>query len=153
GKPINEVLAHPDKIDKDIRVAVLNNGGGHSNHTLFWEVMGPKGGGKPTGALAKAIDSSFGSFDKFQEAFSTAATTVFGSGWAWLVPVKGKLEIVQKPNQFTPVNDVQTPILGIDVWEQAYYLKYKNVRPAYIKAWWNVVNWPAVSERYAKAGK
>jgi Fe-Mn family superoxide dismutase len=153
GKPIDEVLREPDKIDKDIRTAVLNNGGGHANHTMFWEIMAPKAGGKPSGALAKAIDASFGSFDKFQEAFSTAAIGVFGSGWAWLVPIKGKLEIVQKPNQFTPVNDGHTPILGIDVWEHAYYLKYRNLRAAYIKAWWNVVNWPDVAARYAKAGK
>lgn len=153
GKPIEEVLRSPDKIDKDIRVAVLNNGGGHANHTLFWEVMGPKGGGKPSGAVAKAIDSSFGSFDKFKEAFTTSAMGVFGSGWAWLTPVKGKLEIVQKPNQFTPLNDGHTPILGIDVWEHAYYLKYKNVRAKYVEAWWNVINWANVAERFDKASK
>jgi Fe-Mn family superoxide dismutase len=153
GKPIEEVLRQPDKLDKDIKVAVLNNGGGHANHTLFWEVMGPKGGGKPTGALAKAIDGAFGSFDKFQEAFSAAAIGQFGSGWAWLTPIKGKLEIVPKPNQFTPLNDDHTPILGIDVWEHAYYLKYRNLRAAYVKAWWNVVNWSNVAERFAKAGK
>jgi Fe-Mn family superoxide dismutase len=151
GKPIDQVLRDPKKIDEEIRVAVLNNGGGHANHTMFWEIMGPKGGGKPTGALAKAIDSSFGSFDKFQEAFTTAGVGVFGSGWAWLVPGKGKLEIKQTPNQFTPISTGQTPILGVDVWEHAYYLKYKNLRAAYIKAWFNVINWANVAERFAKA--
>jgi Fe-Mn family superoxide dismutase len=153
GKPIEEVLRAPDKIDAKIRQNVLFNGGGHANHTMFWEIMGPKAGGKPSGALDKAITAAFGSFDKFQKEFSAAAAGVQGSGWAWLVPVKGGLEITTTPNQFTPLNKGQTPILGLDVWEHAYYLKYRNLRAKYIEAWWNVVNWSEVAKRYEKAVK
>src|SRR5262249_53978500 len=126
---------------------VINMGGGHSNHTIFWEIMGPKAGGEPKGALAKDIDKAFGSFDKFQKELSTKAATVFGSGWAWLVKGKKGLEIVQKANQDSPYMADQTPLLGIDVWEHAYYLKYQNLRPKYIAAWWNTVNWKTVSDR------
>lgn len=149
-KTLAELLKSLDKVPESIRVAVRNNGGGHLNHSMFWNMMA-KGGSKPTGDLAKAIDSSFGSFDKFQEAFATAGRTRFGSGWAWLVANKGKLEIMSSPNQDTPVMEGKVPILGLDVWEHAYYLKYRNMRDSYIKAWWDVVNWKDVAERYAAA--
>ncbi len=154
--PIDKLMRDIDKVPEKIRQAVKNNGGGHANHTLFWEIMGPKGGGEPTGALAKAIDNAFESFDKFQAKMSTAAGTRFGSGWAWLVvDSKGKLDVYSTANQDTPlwVMKGQTPILGLDVWEHAYYLKYQNKRPDYIKAWWNVVNWKAVADKYASAMK
>ena len=138
------------KLPAEVRTAVRNNGGGHLNHTLFWGWM-TKEGGKPSGDLAKAIDSTFESFDKFQALFSKAGATRFGSGWAWLVVDKGKLKVVSTPNQDTPYSEGATPILGLDVWEHAYYLKYQNRRPDYIKAWWKVVNWEDVSKRYAKA--
>lgn len=145
---VDEVLKNIKDVPADIRQKVVNMGGGHSNHVIFWETMGPKAGGTPTGALAKQIDEAFGSFDKFQTELTTKAATVFGSGWAWLVMnEKGKLEIVQKANQDSPFMVGQKPLLGVDVWEHAYYLKYKNVRPDYIKAWWNVVNWKAVADR------
>ncbi|HEY9561888.1 MAG TPA: superoxide dismutase [Anseongella sp.] len=135
--------------------AVRNNGGGHFNHSLFWTVIGPNGGGTPSGDLAGAIDSAFGSFDAFKEKFSAAGATRFGSGWAWLIVKDGKLEVTSTPNQDNPLMDVAevqgTPILGLDVWEHAYYLKYQNRRPDYIAAFFNVVNWDAVSERYSKA--
>lgn len=136
--------------------AVRNNGGGHFNHTLYWSVMSPNGGGAPTGDLAKAIDEAFGSFDEFKKKFAEAGTTRFGSGWAWLsVGADGKVQVSSTPNQDNPLMDVAevkgTPILGMDVWEHAYYLKYQNKRPDYIAAFWNVVNWTAVAERYAKA--
>lgn len=149
--PVDQLLRDIDKVPADIRQAVINNGGGHANHTMFWEIMGPKGGGKPTGALAKAIDSTFGDFTKVQDAINQAANTRFGSGWAWLVANKGKLEVYSTANQDSPLLKGQTPLLGIDVWEHAYYLKYKNLRPAYVKAWWAVVNWPAIAERFEKA--
>jgi Fe-Mn family superoxide dismutase len=159
NKSIEELLANLATIPEKIRTAVRNNGGGHANHSMFWEMMA-KGGGKPSGELAKAIDDAFGSFDKFQTQFSQAAITRFGSGWAWLVPGKDKLEVISSPNQDTPLmkgNDPVmkgvAPILGIDVWEHAYYLKYKNMRPDYVKAWWNVVNWKNVAERYSLARK
>lgn len=152
--PIDQLMRNIDKVPEKIRPAVINNGGGHANHTLFWEIMGPGAGGQPSGELAKAIDSAFGSFDKFQTALSTAGTTRFGSGWAWLVvDSSGKLEVFSAPNQDSPLMKGQTPILGLDVWEHAYYLKYQNKRPDYIKAWWNVVNWKAVANKYAMAKK
>lgn len=142
-----------DKVPEKIRQAVTNHGGGHVNHSLFWEMMAPKAGGKPTGELAKAIDKSFESFDKFKAAFTTAATTRFGSGWAWLVNNGGKLEILSTGNQDSPYMKGQMPLLGLDVWEHAYYLKYQNLRAKYIEAFWNVVNWPFVAERFAAANK
>ena len=151
-KGIVAILKDIDQVPKEIRQAVINNGGGHANHTMFWEIMG-KGTTKPSPDLAKAIDDSFGSLDKFQTAINDAGAKRFGSGWAWLVLSKGKLEIVSTGNQDSPYLTGQFPILGVDVWEHAYYLKYKNKRPDYLKAWWNVVNWDAVSERYARATK
>jgi Fe-Mn family superoxide dismutase len=139
-------------IPEDIRNAVRNNGGGHFNHSLFWEIMAPNAGGTPTGALADAIQSSFGTFDAFKDAFLKAATTRFGSGWAWLVVKDGKLAITSTPNQDNPYMDNSgTPILGLDVWEHAYYLNYQNKRPDYVNAWFNVVNWSKVAELYSKA--
>jgi Fe-Mn family superoxide dismutase len=137
-------------------MAVRNNGGGHYNHTLYWSIMSPNGGGAPSGELAKAIDAAFGSFDEFKKKFAEAGTTRFGSGWAWLcVKADGSLCVCSSPNQDNPLMDISecpgTPILGMDVWEHAYYLKYQNRRPDYIGAFWNVVNWTAVAERYAKA--
>jgi len=132
-------------------VAVRNNGGGFFNHSLFWKAMTPSGGGKPSGSLASAIDRDLGSFDAFKEAFSKAATTRFGSGWAWLVLANGKLEVYSTANQDSPLMEGKTPLLGLDVWEHAYYLKYQNRRADYITAWWNVVNWGAVAESFATA--
>ncbi|MCB0468458.1 MAG: superoxide dismutase [Aequorivita sp.] len=151
GKSIENILTNLDMENK----AVRNNGGGFYNHSLFWKVMSPNGGGKPSGDLAKAIDSAFGSFDAFKEKFSNAAKTQFGSGWAWLCVHKGgKLEICSTPNQDNPlmpgVGCGGTPILGLDVWEHAYYLKYQNKRPDYVGAFWNVINWEEVSSNYAK---
>ncbi len=151
---IDELMRNIDKVPKAIRQTVINNGGGHANHSLFWVIMGPKAGGEPSGALAKAIDSAFGSFDKFKEKMSTAAGKRFGSGWAWLIVDKGgKLDVLSSANQDTPLMEGQTPILGLDVWEHAYYLKYQNRRPDYVKAWWNVVNWKAVADKHAAAMK
>lgn len=148
NKSIEELLTDLNAVPEAIRTAVRNNGGGHANHTLFWEVIGPDGGGAPTGALAAAIDSELGGFDKFKEAFAAAATTRFGSGWAWLVVKDGKLAVTSTPNQDNPISEGATPILGLDVWEHAYYLNYQNKRPEYIKSFWNVVNWAEVSKRY-----
>ncbi|MFN8481699.1 MAG: superoxide dismutase [Anaerolineae bacterium] len=145
---IEALLANLDKVPENIRMAVRNNGGGHANHTMFWEIMGPNGGGAPSGALAEAIDAAFGSFDAFKTQFADAGVKRFGSGWAWLVNDGGKLSIVSTPNQDTPVMDGKTPILGVDVWEHAYYLKYQNRRPDYLSAWWNVVNWDEVARRF-----
>ncbi|AIQ27360.1 superoxide dismutase [Paenibacillus sp. FSL P4-0081] len=150
-KSIDELLTDLNAVPEAIRTAVRNNGGGHANHTLFWEVIGPNGGGAPTGALAAAIDSELGGLDKFKEDFATAATTRFGSGWAWLVVKDGKLAVTSTPNQDNPVSEGATPILGLDVWEHAYYLNYQNKRPDYIKAFWNVVNWEEVGKRYESA--
>jgi|SRR5438876_6701171 len=152
SKSVEEILRDIKSVPKDIRPAVTNNGGGHANHTMFWEIMG-KNGGKPGGDLAKAIDDAFGSLDKFQAQLSQAAITRFGSGWGWLVLDKGKLKILSTGNQNSPLMQGQMPILGIDVWEHAYYLKYRNRRPEYVKNWWNVVNWDAVAARYDKAQK
>lgn len=151
GKSIEELLSDLNAIPEGIRTAVRNNGGGHANHTLFWEVIGPNGGGAPAGALAAAIDSELGGFDKFKEDFAAAATTRFGSGWAWLVVKDGKLAVTSTPNQDSPISEGATPLLGLDVWEHAYYLNYQNKRPDYIKAFWNVVNWEEVGKRYESA--
>ena len=148
---IEQLLQNIDNVPESIRTAVRNNGGGHANHTMFWEIMKPNGGGQPTGPIAEAINSSFGSFDAFKEQFVKAATTRFGSGWAWLVANGGKLEITSTANQDSPLMEGRTPILGLDVWEHAYYLKYQNRRPEYITAWWNTINWDAVNERFSKA--
>lgn len=147
---IEEILKSIDELPEDIRTAVRNNGGGHYNHTLFWDIMSPEGGGKPEGELARKIDEDLGGFDKFKEEFKKAALGRFGSGWAWLIFNARKLEIVSTPNQDNPISDGKQPILGIDVWEHAYYLKYKNMRADYIDAWWNVVDWKKVSEIYDK---
>jgi Fe-Mn family superoxide dismutase len=154
-KPVEEVVANLGDVPEKIRTAVRNNAGGHANHSLFWQVMAPPGkggGGEPTGDLADAISSAFGSFNDFKEKFAAAAATRFGSGWAWLVvDGGGKLVITSTPNQDSPLTDGHTPILGLDVWEHAYYLNYQNRRPDYISAWWNVVNWKKVGELYGKA--
>ena len=150
-KNVEELLKNLNTVPEDIRTAVRNHGGGHANHSLFWTVMGPRKGGEPKGRLADAIKSAFGGFDAFKEQFSTAAAGQFGSGWAWLAVNKGKLEIVATSNQDNPVSQGKTPILGVDVWEHAYYLKYQNKRPDYVKAWWNVVNWDEVGKRFEKA--
>lgn len=143
-----DILKDTSKIPEDIRQAVINNGGGHVNHALFWQVMGPDAGGQPTGELLSQIEKDFGSFEKFQEEFENAAGTQFGSGWAWLVKDGDKLSVEKTANQNTPLSKGKTPILALDVWEHAYYLKYQNVRPDYIKAFWNVVNWDKVSELF-----
>jgi Fe-Mn family superoxide dismutase len=150
-KPVEEVLQSLDQLPDDIRTAVRNNGGGHYNHTLFWGWMSPDGGGEPDGELADAISSAFGSFDDFKQKFETAGANQFGSGWAWLVLDGGELKVTSTPNQDSPISSGQTPILGNDVWEHAYYLTYQNRRPEYLKAWWNVVAWDKVAERYASA--
>ena len=144
---IDQVVTNLSSVPDDIRTAVRNNGGGHANHGLFWQVMKPNGGGAPTGAVADAITSTFGSFETFKEKFAAAAAGQFGSGWAWLVESGGALAIVSTPNQDSPLTDGKTPILGLDVWEHAYYLKYQNRRPDYVSAWWNVVNWDEVNRR------
>jgi Fe-Mn family superoxide dismutase len=150
-KPMMEVLANLDAIPEDKRTAVRNNGGGHCNHTMFWENMSPDGGGEPDGDLATAINTAFGSFDDFKEKFEAAGVGQFGSGWAWLVLDGDSLAITSTPNQDNPISAGKTPLLGNDVWEHAYYLKYQNARPAYLKAWWNTVNWAKVAERYSSA--
>jgi len=150
AKKLNELLANNLAVVPDaIKTAVRNNGGGHANHTFFWQIMSPKKGGNPSGKLADAIKSSFGSFDQFKEKFTTAALTRFGSGWAWLVSAGGKLEVYSTANQDSPLSEGKIPILGLDVWEHAYYLKYQNKRPDYVNAWWNVVNWDEVGRRFA----
>ncbi|GAB6992300.1 superoxide dismutase [Paenibacillus pini] len=152
NKSIEELLQNLDSVPESIRTAVRNNGGGHANHSLFWEVIGPNAGGNPTGALATAIDNELGGFDKFKEDFAKAATTRFGSGWAWLVVGKdGKLAVTSTPNQDNPISEGLTPVLGLDVWEHAYYLKFQNKRPDYIASFWNVVNWDEVGKRYEQA--
>lgn len=152
NQKLEDIMANISKFAMPVR----NNGGGHYNHTLYWSVMSPNGGGAPTGELAKAIDAAFGSFDEFKKKFAEAGATRFGSGWAWLsVSADGKLQVSSTPNQDNPLMDIAevkgTPILGMDVWEHAYYLKYQNKRPDYIAAFWNVVNWDAVADRFAKA--
>jgi Fe-Mn family superoxide dismutase len=153
AKSLDDLLKGLNSVPEALRPAVRNNGGGHSNHSLFWTLMSPKGGGEPTGALADAVQKAFGDFAKFKEQFAAAGTGRFGSGWAWLIWNNGKLEITSTPNQDTPVMDGKAPILGLDVWEHAYYLKYQNRRPDYIAAWWNVVNWPEVAKRFAAVAK
>jgi superoxide dismutase, Fe-Mn family len=150
-KPIDEVIANLSQIPDDKRTAVRNNGGGHFNHSLFWEWMSPDGGGEPEGGLKEAIDSAFGSFDDFKGKMKEAGVNQFGSGWAWLVHDGSGVAVVSTPNQDNPLTDGKTPLLGVDVWEHAYYLKYQNKRPDYIDAWWNVVNWPKVAERFDAA--
>lgn len=150
GKSVEELIGNLDSVPEDIRTAVRNNGGGHANHTLFWEIMGPNASGEPQGALAQAINDSFGGLAQFKEQFAKAATTRFGSGWAWLVMDGGQLSITSTQNQDSPLMEGKTPLLGLDVWEHAYYLKYQNRRPDYISAWWNVVNWNKVSELYGR---
>ena len=152
-KGIEELLAAINSVPEDIRTAVRNNGGGHANHTMFWEIMGPGAGGPPTGAIADAINSSFGSFDKLKEEFKKAAVGRFGSGWAWVIDSGGKLVIESTANQDSPIMGGKTPILGCDVWEHAYYLKYQNRRPDYVTAWWNVVNWTDIGRRFEQAVK
>jgi Fe-Mn family superoxide dismutase len=152
GKTIEDLISHLDKLPEAIRMAVRNNGGGHYNHSLFWQIMKPGGGGEPSGALAQAIISELGGFAAFKDAIAKAGTTRFGSGWAWLSVKSGKLAVSSTPNQDNPLMDGSgTPILGVDVWEHAYYLKYQNRRPDYIAAWWNTVNWDEVARRYAVA--
>ena len=150
SKSLEDLLKSLDSLPEAIRAAVRNNGGGHSNHTFFWQIMGPNAGGAPTGDLANAINAAFGSFDNFKTQFAAAGVGRFGSGWAWLlVNPDGSVSITSTPNQDTPISEGKTPILGLDVWEHAYYLKYQNRRPDYIAAWWNVVNWAEVAKRYA----
>ncbi|KJD45645.1 superoxide dismutase [Paenibacillus terrae] len=154
NKSLEDLISNLDSVPESIRTAVRNNGGGHHNHSLFWEVIGPNGGGQPTGAIAEAISNELGGYDKFKEDFTKAATTRFGSGWAWLVVGKdGKLAITSTPNQDSPLSEGLTPVLGLDVWEHAYYLKYQNKRPDYIAAFYNVINWDEVNKRYAAAKK
>ena len=148
-KPIEDVIANLSQIPDDKRTAVRNNGGGHYNHSLFWEWMSPQGGGEPDGELAAAIESKFGSFAKFQQEVKDAGVNRFGSGWAWLVHDGSGLAVVSTANQDNPISDGKTPLLGVDVWEHAYYLKYQNKRPDYIDAWWNVVNWSKVAEGFS----
>jgi superoxide dismutase, Fe-Mn family len=151
-KPVEEVLQNLDQLPDDKRTAVRNNGGGHANHSFFWQIMSPDGGGEPSGDLASAIDDAFGGFGDFKSKFAEAGVNRFGSGWAWLVHDGSGLAVVSTANQDTPVSDGQTPLLGVDVWEHAYYLKYQNKRPDYIEAWWNVVNWDEVANRLGAAG-
>lgn len=150
-KTIEELLSDMDAVPTDIKTAVRNNGGGHANHSFFWKIMAPNAGGEPTGAIKEAIDEAFGDFATFKEDFKKAAAGRFGSGWAWLVMENGKLAITSTANQDSPLMEGKTPILGLDVWEHAYYLKYKNVRPDYIEAFWNLVNWEEVNNRLSTA--
>ena len=151
GKSIEAILKDIKSVPESIRQAVINNGGGHANHSLFWEIMGPGGGGAPTGAIADAINGAFGDFEKFQAAINDAGAKRFGSGWAWLVSDAGSLKVISTANQDSPLMNGQTPILGVDVWEHAYYVDYRNRRPDYLKAWWSTVNWRAVNARLAAA--
>ena len=153
--PIDQLMRNIKQVPENVRQAVINNGGGHANHSLFWVIMGPGGGGKPSGPLADDIAKTFGDFATFQGQLKQAGVSRFGSGWAWLVLADGKLQVVNTLNQDSPLMNNQVPILGVDVWEHAYYLKYQNKRPDYIDAWWNTLNWKAITDRYsqAKAGK
>jgi len=153
NKSPEEIIQNLDSVPEDVRTAVRNNGGGHVNHTMFWQIMGPNGGGEPTGAIADAINQAFGDFASFKEKFNDAGAKRFGSGWVWLVRTSGGgLEVVSTPNQDNPLTDGLYPILGNDVWEHAYYLNYQNRRPEYLQAWWNVVNWDEVDKRLQQAG-
>ncbi len=152
GKKLKELLRDLNGVPEDIRTVVRNNGGGHANHSLFWEIMGPGGGGEPGGEIGSAISQAFGDFASFKDQLSKAAIGQFGSGWGWLVlDAGGKLVVKAAPNQDSPLMEGLSPIMGIDVWEHAYYLKYQNKRPDYVAAWWNVVNWTAIGDRYTKA--
>ncbi|AEP01977.1 MAG: superoxide dismutase SodA [Weizmannia coagulans] len=151
SKSVEDLISDLNAVPEEIRTAVRNNGGGHANHSLFWTLLSPNGGGEPKGALLDAINSKFGSFEKFKEQFAAAAAGRFGSGWAWLVVNNGELEITSTPNQDNPLSEGKKPILGLDVWEHAYYLKYQNRRPEYISAFWNVVNWDEVEKLYEAA--
>ncbi|OZU89957.1 superoxide dismutase [Virgibacillus indicus] len=152
-KTIEDLISNLEAVPESARTAVRNNGGGHANHSLFWKVLSPNGGGEPSGELADKIHSKFGSFDKFKEEFESAAAGRFGSGWAWLVSNNGEIEVTSTPNQDSPLMEGKTPLLGLDVWEHAYYLKYQNKRPDYAKAFWNVVNWDEVEKNYQAAKK
>ncbi|MEK6943318.1 MAG: superoxide dismutase [Nanoarchaeota archaeon] len=145
---VNELLRRTNELPESMKAVVRNHGGGHSNHSFFWQIMAPNAGGIPTDNLAEAITSSFGSFDKFKEEFQNAGINRFGSGWAWLIANNGKLSIISTPNQDSPIMEGKTPILGVDVWEHAYYLKYQNKRADYLAAWWNIVNWKKVNELF-----
>ena len=147
AKSAEDLIRGINSVPEGIRTAVRNNGGGHVNHTMFWQIMGPNAGGQPTGAIADAINAAFGGFDKFKEEFKKAAVGRFGSGWAWVVDNGGKIAIESSPNQDNPMMDGKKPVFGIDVWEHAYYLKYQNRRPDYVDAWWNVVNWNEINKR------
>jgi Fe-Mn family superoxide dismutase len=153
SKNVDDVLRHINDVPQNIRTAVQNNAGGHSNHSMFWAIMKPNGGGEPTGALASAIQQTFGSFDQFKAAFNDAGVKRFGSGWTWLVlDQSGKLSVISTANQDSPLMNGQYPVMGNDVWEHAYYLKYQNRRPDYLAAWWNVVNWDEIARRYQQGG-
>ena len=150
-KSVEELVANLNEVPEAIRTAVRNNGGGHANHTFFWTILSPNGGGQPVGELATAIEAKFGSFDAFKEEFAKAGATRFGSGWAWLVVNNGELEVTSTPNQDSPLTEGKTPVIGLDVWEHAYYLNYQNRRPDYIGAFWNVVDWNAAEKRYQES--
>ena len=150
-KSLDDLMRNVNKAPEAVRTVIRNNGGGHWNHSMFWQIMAPKAGGEPGGNLGSAIKSAFGDFAKFREQFSAAGVGRFGSGWAWLINTGGKLSITSTPNQDNPLMDSQKAILGLDVWEHAYYLKYQNRRPDYIDSWWNVVNWPEVATRFGAA--
>ncbi|PFP08312.1 superoxide dismutase [Mn] [Bacillus thuringiensis] len=150
-KSVEKLVANLNEVPEAIRTAVRNNGGGHANHTFFWTILSPNGGGQPVGELATAIEAKFGSFDAFKEEFAKAGATRFGSGWAWLVVNNGELEVTSTPNQDSPLTEGKTPVIGLDVWEHAYYLNYQNRRPDYIGAFWNVVDWNAAEKRYQEA--
>ena len=153
SKNVDDILRHINDVPQNVRTAVQNNAGGHSNHSMFWAIMKPNGGGEPTGALANAIQQTFGSFDQFKAAFNDAGTKRFGSGWAWLVlDQNGKLSVISTANQDSPLMSGFYPVMGNDVWEHAYYLKYQNRRPDYLAAWWNVVNWDEIARRYSQGG-
>lgn len=151
SKSVEEIISNLGNVPEPVRMAVRNNGGGHANHSLFWQLISPNGGGEPTGELAEAINNKFGSYNNFKEEFAKAATTRFGSGWAWLVVNEGELEVTSTPNQDSPLMEGKKPILGLDVWEHAYYLNYQNRRPDYINSFWNIVNWDEVSKLYSAA--
>ena len=151
--PVDDLMRNFGKVPEDNRTPIRNHGGGHANHSLFWTIIGPDGGGEPSGDLASAISDKFGGFDDFKAQFKDAGVKRFGSGWAWLIHDGSGIAITSTPNQDTPISDGNTPLLGVDVWEHAYYLKYQNKRPDYVKAWWNVVNWDDVAERFNQASK
>ncbi|MGH7903691.1 MAG: superoxide dismutase [Candidatus Dormibacteraceae bacterium] len=153
GRSVEDLLRGLDSVPEDVRTALRNNAGGHANHSLFWQVMSPDGGGQPDGDLGSAVKQAFGSFEAFKDELSKKAAGQFGSGWGWLVVDGGGLKVVSTPNQDSPLMQGLTPLLGVDVWEHAYYLKYQNKRADYLAAWWNVVNWKAVAERYGKAAR